>query len=247
MAQLKVERLNHKFGPTEVLQDINFSLKVGKVLSVVGPSGCGKTTLLHLCGGLLDITDGKIINSFNSQAFAFQDARLLPWQTALSNIAFGLKGQGVARKIRHKLATEMALKLGLDEDDLNKFPKDLSGGMRQRVSFARALVIKPQLIFLDEPFSALDIGLKQELKHLLIQLIKQEELTIFFITHDLSEAIQLSDEIIVMDADPGRIVKRIILDVAQQDRDDDYIFKITSQLLQDPQIIKTFELNIIRK
>ncbi len=244
---LLVKNLNHKFGATEILQNIEFSLEQGKVTSVVGPSGSGKTTLLHLCGGLLDITDGKVINSFSSQAFAFQDARLLPWQTALSNIAFGLKGQGVSKKIRNNLATKMALKLGLDKEDLNKFPKDLSGGMRQRVSFARALVIKPQLMFLDEPFSALDIGLKQELKYLLMDLVSKEGLTVFFITHDLTEAIQLSDEIMVMEADPGRIIKRIILDTPQLKRDDDYIFKATRDLLQDPQIIATFELNIVKK
>lgn len=247
MAQLIIKNLYHKFGATEILADINFSLAQGKVISIVGPSGSGKTTLLHLCGNLLEIVDGEVDNSFSSQAFAFQDARLLPWQTALDNIAFGLKGGGVAKKQRHKLATKMAFKLGLNNDDLAKFPKDLSGGMRQRVAFARALVIKPELMFLDEPFSALDIGLKQELQHLLMGLVVNEKLSIFFITHDLAEAIKLSDEILVLDADPGRIVKQIVLDRPRESRDEDYIFNTTRQLLQDPQIISTFELNFKKK
>jgi len=240
---LATQNLHHRFGPTEVLKNINFTLHQGKVTSVVGPSGGGKTTLLHLCGGLLEVLDGELHNHFSSQAFAFQDARLLPWQTALDNIAFSLKAQRVPKKERLQRAKQMAFRLGLQADDLNKFPKDLSGGMRQRVAFARALVIEPQILFLDEPFSALDIGLKKELQQLLIEWVTEKHLSIFFITHDLAEAIQLSDEILVLDANPGRIVKRISLEVPQSERSEDYIFQTTRQLLGDAQIIETFELN----
>ncbi len=240
---LQANNLSHSYGPTEILHKINFTLKQGKVISIVGPSGGGKTTLLHLCGSLLDITDGKLINQFKTQAFAFQDARLLPWLTTLDNISFGLKARGMAKKKRHQLAKDMAFRLGLETLDLKKFPKDLSGGMRQRVAFARALVIEPQLLFLDEPFSALDIGLKKELQHLLMEWVTERQLSVFFITHDLAEAIQLSDEILVLDSDPGRIVKRINLETPPAQRDHDFIFKTTHKLLQDPQIITTFELN----
>ncbi len=240
---LRANRLHYRFGPTEVLKGINFTLEQGKVMSVVGPSGCGKTTLLHLCGGLLDVTDGEVINRFETQAFAFQDARLLPWLTALDNIAFSLKARGVRKKKRRELARDMALRLGLEIADLDKFPKDLSGGMRQRVAFARALVIEPQLLFLDEPFSALDIGLKKELQYLLSDWVKEKQLSVFFITHDLAEAIQLSNEVLVLDANPGRVVKRVELTRPQSERDDEFIFQATRELLQDPQIISTFELN----
>ncbi|BAF70699.1 ABC transporter ATP-binding protein [Nitratiruptor sp. SB155-2] len=242
MARLKVEHLTFSFGYKTILEDISFEIHEGEVVSVVGPSGGGKTTLLRLCAGLLDRQEGTIENSFKTQAIAFQDPRLLPWKNVLDNIAFGLKAQGVPKKERIKRAKEIALKFDLEEDDFEKFPKELSGGMSQRVSFARALVTKPKLLFLDEPFSALDIGLKRELQNHLIELITKKAITIFFITHDLMEAVRLSDKIFVLEPDPGRIVKTFTLDIPQNKRDDMYVYSKTAKLLKDPYIIETFEL-----
>jgi NitT/TauT family transport system ATP-binding protein len=241
---LQVERLSHSFGPSEILRDIGFTLQQGEVVSVVGPSGGGKTTLLHLCAGLLDVTEGKVQNSFDSFAFAFQDARLLPWQTALDNIAFGLKARGMGKAERHARARDIALRFGLEADDLHKFPKDLSGGMRQRVAFARALVLAPPLLFLDEPFSALDIGLKRELQAILVDKVAQERLSILFITHDLMEAVRLSDRILLLDSDPGRVVATFTLERPQTERDDAFVYQETARLLADPQIMQTFELTL---
>ena len=244
METLVVEKLNHSFGFDEILRDINFELKKGEVLSIVGPSGGGKTTLLHLCANLLDVEEGKVTNTFESSSFAFQEPRLLPWKTVQDNIALGLIASGVKKKEALQKAGEIAIAFGLDDDDLDKFPKDLSGGMKQRVSFARALVLKPSLLFLDEPFSALDIGLKKELQNILIEMIAKENLSILFITHDLMEAIRLSDKILLLQADPGHIVKEFSFDLPQSERDDTYVFAQTTKILTDSTIIETFELEL---
>lgn len=242
LEKLVVKNLNHHFGFTEILNDINFTLEKGEVLSIVGPSGGGKTTLLHLCADLLDVEEGKIENSFISSSFAFQESRLLPWKNVIDNIASGLLAKGVKKNQAIQLSQEIALKFGLEEDDFEKFPKDLSGGMKQRVSFARALVVKPSLLFLDEPFSALDIGLKKELQTHLINEVKENNLTILFITHDLMEAIRLSDKILLLEADPGHIVKEFDFLIDIEKRDDDFVYNETAKILQDKTIIDTFEL-----
>lgn len=145
-----------------------------------------------------------------------------------------------------KKAQEIALKFGLEEEDFEKFPKDLSGGMKQRVSFARALVTKPSLLFLDEPFSALDIGLKKELQSHLVDEVKSSGLTILFITHDIMEAIRLSDKILLLKADPGHIIKEFKFDTCQLKRDDEFVYSETAKILSDRTIIETFELVELR-
>ncbi len=244
MERLEVAKLNHRFGFTEILKNINFTLEKGEVLSIVGPSGGGKTTLLHLCAGLLDVQEGSVTNTFTSSAFAFQEARLLPWKSVIDNIALALLAKGEKKSDAIKKSQEIALRFGLEEDDFDKFPKDLSGGMKQRVSFARALVVKPALLFLDEPFSALDIGLKKELQSVLIDMISKKEISVLFITHDLMEAIRLSDEMLLLKADPGHIVKKFRFDLIQNERDDRYVYGKSAEILQDEEIISTFELEL---
>lgn len=244
MERLEVKGLNHSFGFTKILHDINFTLGRGEVLSIVGPSGGGKTTLMHLCADLLDVEEGSVTNTFSSSAFAFQEARLLPWKNVIDNIALALLAKGEKKSEAIKKSQAIALKFGLDEDDFDKFPKDLSGGMKQRVSFARALVTKPSLLFLDEPFSALDIGLKKELQSVLIDMISKKELSVLFITHDLMEAIRLSDEMLLLKADPGHIVKKFRFDIVQNQRDDKYVYGKSAEILQDSEIISTFELEL---
>ena len=242
--QLVATGLGYSFGPAKILRDIDLTVGYGETVAVVGPSGGGKSTLLRLCAGLLEVDIGNVHSSFQRHSFAFQDPRLLPWQTALDNIAFGLKALGVPVRKRRGEARDMGLRLGLLAADLSKFPGDLSGGMRQRVSFSRALLTRPDLLFLDEPFSALDIGLKRELQQVFLGEVAQRGMAVFFITHDLMEAVRLADRILVLAGSPGRIVGRYEFDLPPAVRNDLYVNQHTAALLSDPVIIENFSLKL---
>lgn len=243
MAKLEVKELNFYFGFTQILSEIDFSIQSGEIVSIVGPSGGGKTTLLKLCGNLLDVTEGEITNTFSSSAFAFQDARLLPWKTTLENIALPIVAK-VGEREASARAKEMALKFGLEEKDFKKYPKDLSGGMRQRVNFARALVTQPELLFLDEPFSALDIGLKRELQDFVLESSVGDGMAVLFITHDIMEAIRLSDRILLLKSDPGEIIKSFVIEQPKNMRSDEFVFEQMRKLLSDELILSTFEIKV---
>lgn len=239
---LEVSQVSHAFGITDVLDDINLKIYSGQVIALVGPSGCGKTTLLHLCAGLTKLLQGRITNSFGATSFMFQQPRLLPWKNTLDNIAIGLKAKRIAREPREMAARKLGLRMGLVDEDFTKFPHELSGGMQQRAALARALVMQPDLLLLDEPFSALDIGLKSELYGLLIEQLTQKEAAVLMITHDLMEATRLSDSILLMEADPGRIVRHFPLDKPLSERDDNWVYKTTAELIQKPEVREGFSL-----
>ena len=228
MEKIVVKDISHSFdGEKNVLDDISFTLTKGQIISILGASGCGKTTILQICAELLKQTSGTITNSFKTSSFVFQEPRLLPWQNVVENISLALKESNFTKLEIQEKAKNMALLLGLKKEDLKKYPKNLSGGMKQRVSFARALVIEPSLLFLDEPFSALDIGLKKELYKILLDKVKNENLSILFITHDLMETVVLSDKVLVIKAyeNGSKIVSRYKFDIDYIKRDNEFIYK----------------------
>lgn len=241
-ATLSAQGIRHTYARTEILAGIDFGVAAGETVSLVGPSGCGKTTLLHLCAGLLAVQHGHIENRFAEPACLFQQPCLLPWKTARDNIALGLKAQGRGRRAREEQAGALAMRIGLAAHDLDKFPHQLSGGMQSRVALARALVLSPDLLLLDEPFSALDVGLKEELYRLLLAEQTARALGVLMITHDLMEAVRLSDRVLVMAAAPGRIVARIALARPPAQRDEAWVYRHTVQLLQLPAVRASFGL-----
>jgi len=241
---LRVARLGHRFGLIDVLADISLELGAGESVALVGPSGCGKTTLLNLIAGLDRPTAGRIDNNYACLAYVFQQPRLLPWKTTLDNIALGLKAQRMARREREARARALGGRLGLAAEDLDKFPHQLSGGMQSRVALARAFVLEPDLLLLDEPFSALDVGLKAELYDLLLDEVAVRNASLLTITHDLMEAVRLSDRILMMAPEPGRIVGEYRLQMPRGQRDEDWIYRATAAFMAEPAVRKGFGLAV---
>lgn len=242
MAIVRIENLGHKYGLDEVLTALNLTVEQGETLAIVGPSGCGKSTLLQCIAGLLEPSEGSIKLSHKTLAYVFQDPRLLPWKTSLDNLSLGLKALKVDKKERYAKAIEMAELLGLDQDDLDKYPHELSGGMQSRVALGRALLLQPDLLLLDEPFSALDIGLKLELYALLRQQVSQLHTSVVMITHDLMEAVRLADRIIMMAPEPGRILQEFKLNQPHALRNEQWIYLTSAQLMQEPNVRLGFDL-----
>ena len=195
----------------EALRDIDLDLPRGKLTSLLGPSGCGKTTLLKIVAGLVKPTsgtirvDGKVVDGPGPErAFVFQDFALMPWATVMRNVAFGLELRGVARAKREEIARRYIAEVGLSGFE-NKYPHELSGGMRQRVGLARALAVDAEVLLLDEPFSAVDEQNRRKFQEDLIRLRTVQKKTFIFVTHSIEEAVYLSDRIVLLSPRPGRI------------------------------------------
>jgi len=203
------------------LDHVSLSVPRGQITTVVGPSGCGKTTLLRLVAGLLKPSSGRTlcngseVRGLNTGiGFVTQDSNLFPWATALANIEFPLAVRGVPARERRERAMEWIENVGLAGFE-NSYPSQLSGGMQKRVSIARAFIYEPDVILLDEPFGALDAQTRMMLHHQLLQLWQKRRMTMLFITHDLVEAITLSDHVVVMTKRPGRVKERYRVPLAR--------------------------------
>ncbi len=210
-----VVRFETPEGPITAVDDISFKVTPGEFLSVIGPSGCGKTTLFNVIGGLLGnhqgvvSVDGETISGpHKSIGMVFQEESTFPWRTVTDNVAFPLELVGMPRDKRVERARHFIALVGLDGFE-NRYPGELSGGMRQRVSLARTLASEPKILLMDEPFAALDEQTRLLLGDKVLQIQQQLKQTTLLITHNITEAVQMSDRILVMTYRPGK-VKRIV-------------------------------------
>ncbi len=199
--------------PVEVLSNVDLAVRPGEFLCLLGPSGCGKSTLLNILGGFLTQDAGTI--SIDGQptagpdrrrVFVFQEYGIFPWMTVWDNIAFGLFDKSFAEKL--KIVGHYIELVGLTGFE-KTFPQQLSGGMRQRVAVARALAVKPDVIYMDEPLGALDSLTRLRMRSELLRIWREEKLTILFVTHDVEESVQLADRIVVFSPRPGRILETL--------------------------------------
>lgn len=198
-----------RIGDHVIVDDVHLKIPGGELTVMIGPSGSGKTSLLRIAAGLIEPTAGRCTSGFRHTAMVFQESRLLPWANAIDNVALVLEADGIARRHRYEQAAEILLQLGLAPCDFAKRPPQLSGGMRARVAIARAFVTNPDLVMMDEPFAALDLGLRRDLQALTRQLAERTGAAVLFVTHDLPEAVRLADRIVVLAGRPGRLTAQM--------------------------------------
>jgi NitT/TauT family transport system ATP-binding protein len=219
--KIKMEHLNFSYpgsaSDNEVLDDFNLEIHNKEFVTIVGPSGCGKTTLLNITAGLFSPTKGRILlddkpitNPGSDRTMVFQDDAVFPWYTVRQNVEYGLKIMKMQADQRNEVVRKNLEMVGLLKCQ-NMFPRQLSGGMRKRVDVARALSTEPEVLLMDEPFAALDVMTKEKLQEEFLNIWSKVYMTVLFVTHDLEEAIYLSDRVVVMSRAPGRIIRDVTL------------------------------------
>ncbi len=206
-----------RFGGTHVLEDIDLGVHEGEFVCILGPSGCGKSTLLNIVGGFLTQTDGRVTIDEEPvtgpdprRIFVFQERGVFPWLTVEQNIGFGLF-RATASEKRERIAHYVQL-VGLQGFEAS-YPRELSGGMKQRLEVARALAVNPDVLYLDEPFGALDSITRLQMRRELLRIWQAEKKTILFVTHDIEESVQLADRVVVLSARPGRVRRIVPIDI----------------------------------
>jgi NitT/TauT family transport system ATP-binding protein len=221
---LVIDNITHRYGQTDVLENINFELKSGEIVCIIGPSGCGKSTLLRFIGGLERPTSGRVLiagepptGSLNPLTYIFQDFALLPWRTVEGNVSLVLEDHGI-RGDKAEAIIEDVLRRTKLSDFRKALPRQLSGGMKQRVAIARALSVNPAVMLMDEPLSALDSQTRELLLDDLVELWSREKFSACYVTHNLAEAVRLGHRIIVLSRRPGRIRQVVEIDMPLAER-----------------------------
>lgn len=216
--KVSIRGLTKRFGEVQALDPIDLDLGDNEFVSVVGTSGCGKSTLLSIIAGLTDATSGsvtvdgaEVTGPGRDRGVVFQGSTLLPWLTALGNVKFALRDEPITPAEQTEVAMEHLQLVGLDGFE-NSFPNQLSGGMQQRVNLARSLSYRPSILLMDEPFGALDALTREELTLEVLRIWRDQPKTILFVTHSISEAVLLADQVVVMSPRPGRVQE--VIDVA---------------------------------
>ncbi|MEJ6123965.1 ABC transporter ATP-binding protein [Vibrio sp. 2-Bac 85] len=221
---LHINNISHRYSDVNVLENINLEINQHQIVCLVGPSGCGKSTLLRLIGGLEKPSSGQVTqignppeNSINPLTYIFQDFALLPWRSVYDNISLVLEDHGIAKKEIKSIIDDVLERTKLSEF-ANAMPKQLSGGMKQRVAIARALSVRPAVLLMDEPLSALDSQTSELLMDDLVSLWDREKFTACYVTHNLSEAVRLGHKIVVLSRRPGTISEVVTIDIPLNER-----------------------------
>jgi NitT/TauT family transport system ATP-binding protein len=222
--ELQLASITHRFGDLTALEDVSLDVRESEIMAIIGPSGCGKSTLLGIAGGILKPTAGEVVlkgqpsaDSLNEITFIFQDFSLLPWLTVRDNVAFVLRHHGLEKQEIERRIENALERTGLS-DFARAVPKQLSGGMRQRVGIARALAVRPAIFLMDEPLSALDAQTRELLQEDILELWRRDQPTILYVTHNFQEAIRLADRVCVLSRRPGRIREIIDVSVPKEER-----------------------------
>lgn len=223
----------------QALDHIEYRIENGRFVTIVGPSGCGKTTLLRVIAGLEKASEGKVlldgeemVQGSEAVGMVFQEYALFPWRTTLQNIEMGLEIKGVGKEKRRLTAMEYIKHFGLSGFE-NRYPRELSGGMKQRVAIARTLIMNPRVVLMDEPFGSLDSQTRSRMQEFLLKIWQERGDTIIFVTHNVDEAVFLSDEILVFSRRPGKIIKRVEVGIPRpRDRTSEECNRIRRDILR---------------